>query len=317
MVERIKNKENTVAYNLLTENWLITIIYSFDFLRRFYKFIVHLLTGKCELERLLENYNGCQQILLIENCLYSSKVPVINSIHDKNLSDVEKYVKDVILVKKIKSTQGFKDNFTHVINQLTSFEKFYIELDNLRTQKYCSDDANHEKILLELWDLMQPGRELTERKCKDWGDIGFQGEDPATDFRGMGILGLKNLVYFAKIFNKQALKALQHSHHPKYGYSYAIVGINITSMTYDLVDRGLLKSQFFMFIDNNQPYCFNNYITLFNQIYSYLLSSFDEFWIKSEPENVMMFGEIRKKFEVEIEQKLIKSPLNTKLLLDS
>ena len=43
----------------------------------------------------------------IENCLYSSKVPVINSIHDKNLSDVEKYVKDVILVKKIKSTQGY------------------------------------------------------------------------------------------------------------------------------------------------------------------------------------------------------------------
>ena len=29
---------------------------------------------------------------------------------------------------------------------------------------------------------------------KKWIDIGFQGKDPATDFRGSGLLGLKQLL---------------------------------------------------------------------------------------------------------------------------
>ena len=33
-----------------------------------------------------------------------------------------------------------------------------------------------------------------QRVTKQWQDIGFQGEDPKTDFRGMGMLGLHNLM---------------------------------------------------------------------------------------------------------------------------
>ena len=39
------------------------------------------------------------------------------------------------------------------------------------------------------------GCQLTERISKQWQDIGFQGNNPATDFRGMGLLGLKSLLY--------------------------------------------------------------------------------------------------------------------------
>jgi hypothetical protein len=35
-----------------------------------------------------------------------------------------------------------------------------------------------------------PDKVLSERISKDWQDIGFQGKDPATDFRGTGYLGL-------------------------------------------------------------------------------------------------------------------------------
>ena len=37
---------------------------------------------------------------------------------------------------------------------------------------------------------MMPNTPLKERITKQWGDIGFQGKDPQTDFRGMGMLGL-------------------------------------------------------------------------------------------------------------------------------
>ncbi len=33
-----------------------------------------------------------------------------------------------------------------------------------------------------------------QRITKQWQDIGFQGDDPGTDFRGMGMLGLHNLM---------------------------------------------------------------------------------------------------------------------------
>lgn len=80
---------------------------------------------------------------------------------------------------------------------------------------------------------------LTGRISKQWGEIGFQvskslqlsaagqnlgfkmmyfqGDDPSTDFRGMGILSLSCLRYFAKHHSKEARRALQHSYHPKTG----------------------------------------------------------------------------------------------------
>ena len=40
-----------------------------------------------------------------------------------------------------------------------------------------------------------PGSPLESRVSKQWTDIGFQGSDPATDFRGMGILSLACMLY--------------------------------------------------------------------------------------------------------------------------
>jgi hypothetical protein len=45
-----------------------------------------------------------------------------------------------------------------------------------------------------LWNTLKPGREISNRISKEWIEIGFQGADPATDFRGAGILGLKQLI---------------------------------------------------------------------------------------------------------------------------
>lgn len=49
-------------------------------------------------------------------------------------------------------------------------------------------------VLLQLWSSLKPDFPLKSRIGQHWGEIGFQGDDPATDFRGMGLLGLKNLV---------------------------------------------------------------------------------------------------------------------------
>ena len=48
--------------------------------------------------------------------------------------------------------------------------------------------------MVQLWNNLQPKVALKERISEQWTLIGFQGTDPATDFRGMGLLGLLNLV---------------------------------------------------------------------------------------------------------------------------
>lgn len=49
-------------------------------------------------------------------------------------------------------------------------------------------------MFVQLWNLLMPHENLKARITKQWCDIGFQGDDPKTDFRGMGLLGLVNLV---------------------------------------------------------------------------------------------------------------------------
>lgn len=46
----------------------------------------------------------------------------------------------------------------------------------------------------QLWEILMPDEKLESRKSKQWSIVGFQGEDPMTDFRGMGILGLNQLL---------------------------------------------------------------------------------------------------------------------------
>ena len=59
---------------------------------------------------------------------------------------------------------------------------------------YNKKDEKMEAELMQLWTILMPDRELKNRISRDWIDIGFQGTDPATDFRGAGYLGLNQLL---------------------------------------------------------------------------------------------------------------------------
>jgi hypothetical protein len=76
---------------------------------------------------------------------------------------------------------------------------------HLRNKETPYDKMNpyHEQVLMQLWQLTFPEEQLTARVSDQWKKMGFQGTDPATDFRGMGYLGLINLIYFAEVHNDQ------------------------------------------------------------------------------------------------------------------
>jgi hypothetical protein len=78
---------------------------------------------------------------------------------------------------------------------------------------------------------LKPGREISNRLSKEWIEIGFQGADPATDFRGVGILGLRQLLSICteSRYSEGALRMYQDSLNPDCWYFFAVTGLNITS----------------------------------------------------------------------------------------
>nr|CAD7409351.1 unnamed protein product [Timema poppensis] len=138
--------------------------------------------------------------------------------------------------------EEFQSIVLTAISHIWGYRQLVHEVERLRTIQYDADDSSHEDKLLKLWGLLMPDVHLKSRVTKQWQEIGFQGDDPKTDFRGMGILGLENLIYFAEEYPGPAGHVLSHSHHPQYGYAFAIVGINLTFMAYHLLKDGLAKT---------------------------------------------------------------------------
>jgi len=103
----------------------------------------------------------------------------------------------------------------------------------LKCTPYSPGNASHERLLRRLWAVGFPGVPLEHTVTDHWLHLGFQSADPATDFRGMGILGLANLVYFGEHYPDvfQRLVTAQG----KRDYPLACAGINVTSMLLELV----------------------------------------------------------------------------------
>ena len=63
--------------------------------------------------------------------------------------------------------------------------------------QFDNENAAHVENLRALF-FAATGVDVDERFGSHWGQIGFQGKDPATDLRGMGLLGLNQMLSFAR-----------------------------------------------------------------------------------------------------------------------
>ena len=115
---------------------------------------------------------------------------------------------------------------TKRLSQATALRKIHAN----KATAYDNANPEHEKMLLEFWDVTFPKRTMKGAQptpiSNRWKELGFQGDDPATDFRGMGILGLQNLIYFSKNYADEFRTLLSHRRE----YPMACAGINLTAM---------------------------------------------------------------------------------------
>jgi hypothetical protein len=184
----------------------------------------------------------------------------------------------------------------------------------------------HEKQLLLLWKCSKTGAELEERKSLQWKSLGFQGKDPATDFRGGGFFALRNLLYFAQNYESRYLKFLQgrdyHEHFP-----VALTGLNLTMMLYELLGWGMLRREpttsegktakrnliHFLFVESpvrpspeGEQHGETAAHTTFHELYCLLFDMFEKEW-KRRNATTLDFSEVIKTTRQKLESLLASS----------
>jgi len=96
----------------------------------------------------------------------------------------------------------------------------------------------HQDALRQLWHLAYPTCEIPPLKSELWKEMGWQGTDPSTDFRGGGLISLENLIFFAKNYPKsfQMLLNKVQGQRSDWEYPFAVAGINISFMLIQMLD---------------------------------------------------------------------------------
>jgi len=69
-------------------------------------------------------------------------------------------------------------------------------LHAVKVEQFDPQNSAHEQLLKSIWSAMRP-EEPYVRTGAGWKEIGFQGEDPASDVRAGGLLAVQCLAHFA------------------------------------------------------------------------------------------------------------------------
>lgn len=133
-------------------------------------------------------------------------------------------------------------NMAQCLQSLLVVNSAYTQLSHLRDTVFSHQNAGHTRMLQEIYQSLLP-----EETNIDWGNIGFQGKDPASDFRGMGLLGLVQLHYFSTQCTLQARDVLNMSNDSSRAYfPFAATSINVTAFVLALFQEQRLHTHLFV-----------------------------------------------------------------------
>lgn len=161
------------------------------YVRPILKWFLRKTTRLCELQRICYgDIAGAQRTRNVEKSLSLSRTKdvkevisfldrvvlekqfVPNNFH--NLLDPS--ISIIMRVKKINPRlhSAFISPFRSCLEQIWSYKNLVIEVEELRTIQFDSNNIEHEEKLLKLWSLLVPDETLESRISKQWQYIGFQ-----------------------------------------------------------------------------------------------------------------------------------------------
>ncbi|OON20498.1 protein, SNF2 family [Opisthorchis viverrini] len=317
--------------------FFITLIWGFYewYLRPAIKFALRRATGKCELHRLILAYpRGAMRTFAIEQSMrrskcdllrgalpwtihfdYNSRASELARIKNVDISSLSMYAFSE--ARLTKSALG--SHQTNTCLRAACDRNKCTEIYSLRPRQQRTPASPHTGLtslvtathssLVQLWNDLAPVEQNADPASRRWSLIGFQTDNPYTDFRGMGILSLKNMVYFSSHHTKLARSLLSASNHPQHWYPFAILAINVTEMLYVFLEKGQLKNQFYNTADQcslddfYKLFCKFSTMAALKLKTSFTFHSFHEYWMKTV-RDVMFFNFHREQFRSRLESRL-------------
>ncbi|THF99562.1 hypothetical protein TEA_001574 [Camellia sinensis var. sinensis] len=170
--------------------------------------------------------------------------------------------------------------------------------------------VEHQEGLKALWSATYPGQELHGLVSDQWKEMGWQGKDPSTDFRGAGFISLENSLFFAKTFSTsfQCLLKKQGGKRAAWEYPFAVAGVNITFMIMQMLDldamiailaakpRTFVRTVFLQMLSENE--------WAFDLLYCVAFVVMDKQWLEKNA-TYMQFNDVLKSTRAQLEKELL------------
>ncbi|CAN6301073.1 unnamed protein product [Urochloa humidicola] len=180
-------------------------------------------------------------------------------------------------------------------------------LNTLRRRLQIPFDGSrieHQDALRQLWRLAYPTREIPPLKSELWKEMGWQGTDPSTDFRGGGLISLENLIFFARNYPKsfQMLLNKVQGQRSDWEYPFAVAGINISFMLIQMLDlQSTVPSsksgiRFLELLGRDE--------NAFDHLYCVAFRLLDAQWLVKRA-SYMEFNEVMKSTRTQLERELV------------
>lgn len=181
-----------------------------------------------------------------------------------------------------------------------------------------------QALLRQLWSHAFPG-EASQLQSERWKDMGWQGTNPATDFRGGGLISLQNLLFMASQ-KPELFSALMHKTKGQRAqdtpleaggrggeYPFAAAGVNFSHMLIEMLDLrdatkvpALPAGQGFLELMTADS-------DAFDEVYCLAFERFDELWLQTGIESggkwgYFDFNSIKSKLQQELAKQLTVRP---------
>ncbi|XP_077254102.1 ELMO/CED-12 family protein isoform X4 [Tasmannia lanceolata] len=161
---------------------------------------------------------------------------------------------------------------------------------------------DHQEALKALWQAAFPNTILRGLISEQWKEMGWQGPNPSTDFRGCGFISLENLLFFARTYpaSFQRLLFKQEGKRANWEYPFAVAGINVSFMLIQMLDlysekpRSLQGLNFIKILSDEEA---------FDVLYCIAFEMMDAQWLAMHA-SYMQFNEVLQVTRTQLEREL-------------
>jgi len=196
-------------------------------------------------------------------------------------------------------------NISHCLHSLRVVSLIHSKIMELSQTQFDKKNDDHVELLNRFWKNMKPNTTRTGGLVTDeWSEVGFQGKDPSSDFRGMGLLGLIQLTYFSTHRTDAAIEILRESNHERRFFPFAATGINMTNFVMELLSETRCHKMLFDHLELNSlsdlstasygPETSNDTINggceVIHSLFCKVYEDFVDLWVKRDPRDIMSFG---------------------------